>query len=109
TGVLIGSGTLSFLVPTTMGRLAITIPILIAAAREAGYAHGSNGYNGVILTAVAGNYLTSYAVLPSNLTNVIALGALEGIGGPSLQYGPYLLMCLPVLGIIKGIMFVATV
>ena len=89
TGILIGSGTLSFLVPTSMGRLAITVPILLAATKEAGYAPGSRGYNGVILTAVAGNYLTSYAVLPSNLTNVIALGALEGLGGPTIQYGYY--------------------
>jgi len=109
TGILIGSGTLSFLVPTTMGRLAITIPILIAAAKEAGYDPGSRGYNGMILTAVAGNYLTSYAILPSNLTNVIALGALEGLGGPTIQYGHYLLMCLPVLGIVKGILFVAAI
>jgi di/tricarboxylate transporter len=108
-GVLIGSGVLSFIVPTTMGRLAITLPILMAAAKEAGYAPGSRGYIGIILTAVAGNYLTSYAILPSNLTNVIALGALEGIGGPTLQYGPYLLMCLPVLGIVKGIMFWAAI
>ena len=109
TGILVGSGALSFLVPTTMGRLAITIPILIAAAKEAGYAPGSRGYNGMILTAVAGNYLTSYAILPSNLTNIIALGALENLGGPTIQYGAYLLMCLPVLGIVKGILFVAAV
>lgn len=108
-GVLIGSGALSFIVPTTMGRLAITLPILMAAAREAGYAVGSRGYVGIILTAVAGNYFTSYAILPANLTNVIALGALEGIGGPTLQYGPYLLMCLPVLGIIKGLTFWAAI
>jgi di/tricarboxylate transporter len=109
TGILIGSGALSFLVPTTMGRLAITIPILIAAAKEAGYDPGSRGYNGMMLTAVAGNYLTSYSILPSNLTNVIALGALEGLGGPTIQYGHYLLMCLPVLGIVKGILFIAAI
>jgi di/tricarboxylate transporter len=108
-GILIGSGALSFLVPTTMGRIAITIPILIAAAKEAGYAPGSRGYNGMILTAIAGNYLTSYAILPSNLTNVIALGALEGLGGPTIQYGHYMLMCMPVLGIVKGIMFVGAI
>jgi len=108
-GVLIGSGALSFIVPTTMGRLAITLPILMAAAKEADYAPGSRGYIGIILTAVAGNYLTSYAILPANLTNVIALGALEGIGGPTLQYGPYLLMCMPVLGIIKGLTFWAAI
>ena len=108
-GILIGSGALSFLVPTTMGRLAITLPILMAAAKEAGYEPASRGYIGIILTAVAGNYFTSYAILPSNLTNVIAIGALEGIGGPTIQYGPYMLMCLPVLGIIKGLTFWAAI
>ena len=108
-GILIGSGALSFLVPTTMGRLAITLPILMAAAKDAGYEPASRGYIGIILTAVAGNYLTSYAILPANLMNIIALGALEGVGGPTVQYGPYLLMCLPVLGIIKGLTFWAAI
>jgi len=108
-GILIGSGALSFLVPTTMGRLAITLPILMAAAKEAGYEPASRGYIGMILTAVAGNYLTSYAILPANLTNIIALGALEGIGGPTLQYGPYMITAMPVLGIIKGITFWAAI
>jgi di/tricarboxylate transporter len=107
--ILVGSGVLSFIVPTTMGRLAIMIPILLAAAKEAGYEPGSRGYIGTILTAVAGNYLTSYAILPSNLTTIIALGAFESIGGPPIRYGTYLLMCLPVLGIIKAIMFWAMI
>lgn len=108
-GVLIGSGVLSFLVPTTMGRLAITLPILTVAAREAGYEIGSRGYVGVILTAVAGNYMTSYGVLPSNLTNILVFGALEAQGGPVIQYGSYLLMSLPVLGFVKGLTFWAAV
>ena len=108
-GILIGSGALSFLVPTTMGRLAITIPILLAAAKEAGYEPGSRGYVGMILTAVAGNYLTSYSILPSNLTNIISSGTLEALGGPTIQYGYYLLLCMPVLGIVKGITFWAAV
>jgi di/tricarboxylate transporter len=104
-GILIGSGALSFLVPSTMGRLAITLPIIIAAAKEAGYEPGSNGYIGAIATAVAGNFLTSFAILPSNLTNVIALGAVEGTYGQQLQYAEYLLLCGPVLGLAKGLLF----
>jgi di/tricarboxylate transporter len=104
-GILIGTGALSFLLPSTMGRLAITLPIIIAAAKEAGYLPGSSGYTGVITTAVAGNFLTSYAILPANLTNVIALGAIEGVHGPQIQYAEYLLLCGPVLGIVKALLF----
>jgi len=108
-GILIGAGTLSFLVPTTVGRLAITIPIVTAAAREAGYAPGSAGYIGVIMTTVAGNYLTSYGILPANLTNIILLGALEAQGAKTLTYGAYLLLAFPVLSVLKGATFWATV
>jgi di/tricarboxylate transporter len=104
-GILIGTGALSFLVPSTMGRLAITLPIVIAATKEAGYAPGSDGYIGAVATAVAGNFLTSYAILPANLTNIIALGAMEGAHGVHLQYAEYLLLCGPVLGLVKGLVF----
>jgi di/tricarboxylate transporter len=108
-GILIGAGALSFLVPSTMGRLAITLPIITAATQEAGYEPGSRGYVGAIATAVAGNFLTSYAVLPGNLTNIIALGALEAIHGPQTQYAEYLLLCGPILGVAKALLFWACV
>jgi di/tricarboxylate transporter len=104
-GILIGTGALSFLVPSTMGRLAISLPIVIAAAKEAGYDPGSHGYVGVVATAVAGNFLTSFSILPANLTNVIVLGAVDGLYGVHLRYAEYLLMCVPVLGVAKGLLF----
>ena len=104
-GILLGALALSFLVPSTMGRLAITIPIVTAVAKEAGYAPGSNGYAATILTAVVGNFTTSYAILPANLVNVIVLGAAENIYGPQLQYAEYLLYCGPVLGLVKALTF----
>ena len=108
-GILAGTGALSFLLPSTMGRLAITLPIVMAVAKEAGYASGSNGYVGLIATAVAGNFMTSYAILPGNLTNVIALGAIESVHGPQVQYAEYLLLCGPVLGLVKALLFWACV
>jgi di/tricarboxylate transporter len=104
-GLLIGSSALSFLVPSTSGRLAITIPIVLSATRAAGYAPGSNGYNGAVLTAVAGNFLISYAILPSNLMNVIVLGAAESLYGLQFSYGEYLLVFAPILGVVKSLMF----
>jgi di/tricarboxylate transporter len=104
-GILAGTGALSFVLPSTMGRLSITLPIVMAVAKEAGYAPGSNGYIGLITTAVAGNFMTSYAILPSNLTNVIALGAVESAHGLQIHYVEYLLLCGPVLGLAKALLF----
>ena len=104
-GVLAGTGALSFLLPSTMGRLAITLPIVMAVVKEAGYVQGSNGYVGLVVTAVAGNFMTSYAILPSNLTNVIALGAVESAHGPQIHYAEYLLLCGPVLELVKALLF----
>ncbi|MEZ5850203.1 MAG: SLC13 family permease [Hyphomicrobiaceae bacterium] len=105
-GILLGTFALSFLLPSTMGRLAITIPIVTAIAAEAGYERGSNGYAGLILTTVAGNFTTSYAILPANLTNVIVIGAGEAVFGHQLGYVEYLLLCAPVLALVKGLTFI---
>ena len=109
TGIIVGAGALSLFVPSTMGRLAITIPVVLATLKEAGYEQGSNGYNGAILVTVAGNFMTSYAILPANLVQIITLGALEVAYGPQATYAEYLLLTGPVLGLIKGVTFVALV
>lgn len=109
TGILVGAGALAFLVPSTMGRLAITLPIVMSVAREAGYETGSRGYAAVVLTAVVGNFLTAYAVLPGNLIGVIAHGAAEAVYGPRHGYLEHLVMMGPVLGLAKGAMFLGLV
>jgi di/tricarboxylate transporter len=101
-GILIGTSTLSFLVPSNMGRVAITVPVVMAIAREAGYAHGTNGYNGLIITAVLGNFTTALAVLPANLLSIMIAGTGEVMYGVSVTYMRWLVLCGPVLGLSKG-------
>ncbi len=108
-GILIGTGALSFLIPSTMARLAITLPIVIGLAKEAGYAQGSSGYSAAVLTAVAGNFLTAYGILPANLVNVIAHGAAEQLYGRQVGYFEHLLLYAPVLGIAKAATFLGLV
>ncbi|MFM9943134.1 MAG: SLC13 family permease [Hyphomicrobiaceae bacterium] len=109
TGIMLGTAALSLLVPSTMGRLAITIPVVLATLKEAGYEEGSNGYVGAILVTVAGNFMTSYAILPANLVQIITLGAIEAVHGPQATYAEYLLLTGPVLGLAKGATFIALV
>src|SRR5690606_13095595 len=50
-GVIAGTTLLTFLVPSNMGRLAITVPVVLALAKDAGYRLGSNGHIGLVLIA----------------------------------------------------------
>ncbi|MEZ5843234.1 MAG: anion permease [Hyphomicrobiaceae bacterium] len=108
-GVLVGTTLLSFLVPANMGRLAITIPVVMALCRDAGYAEGSPGWNGLMLTAVVGNFTVALAILPANLLNVMIVGSGEALYGVSFAYVTYLWLCGPVLGLVKGLVVWAAV
>lgn len=101
-GILLGTAMLSFLVPSNMGRVAITVPVVIALAREAGYAHGTSGYHGLVIAAVLGNFTTALAVLPANLLSIMIVGMGEAMYGVGVSYVRWLVLCGPVLGFLKG-------
>jgi len=103
-GVIAGSTLLTFLVPSNIGRLAITIPVVLALADDAGYRLGSNGHVGLVLIAVVGNFAVGQGVLPGNLLNMMIIGAGETLYGLDVSYMHYLLLCAPVLGLAKGLL-----
>lgn len=103
-GILAGSTLLAFLVPATMGRIAITVPVVMALAREAGYERGSPGYVGLVVAAVIGNFTIALAVLPGNLLNIMVVGSGETMYGLAMPYMRYLLLAGPVLGLVKGLL-----
>ncbi len=101
-GVIVGTTMLTFLVPSNMGRLAITVPVVLALANDAGYRLGSNGHIGLVLIAVVGNFGVGQGVLPANLLNIMIIGAGETLYGIIMTYVHYFLLCAPVLGIAKA-------
>ncbi len=103
-GVIAGSTMLTLLVPSNMGRLAITVPVVLALAKDAGYRLGSNGHIGLVLIAVVGNFAVGQGVLPGNLLNIMIVGAGETLYGINVTYMHYMLMCAPVLGIAKALL-----
>ena len=102
-GAIVGSTMLSFLVPSNMGRLAITVPVVLALANDAGYRLGSSGHIGLVLIAVVGNFTVAQGVLPGNLLNIMIVGAGETLYGLHVTYMHYLLLCGPVLGLAKAV------
>jgi hypothetical protein len=97
TAALAGVG-LAFVVPTAIGRAVLLAPIAIEMARRLGFEKGSRGSTGLILTAGMSTSLPAFAILPSNVPNVVMTGIAENLYEKTFSYGEYLAINFPVLG-----------
>ncbi|WP_366655652.1 SLC13 family permease [Fodinicurvata sp. EGI_FJ10296] len=103
--VLLSAG-LALVLPSTMGRIVILIPVIAALAPRLGYAAGSRGHAGMILAGGIGTYVVPITFLPANLPNIVLAGSLEALHDVTLTYGSYFLLHFPVIGLIKGLVLV---
>jgi len=103
-GVLMG-----FIMPSSMGRAAVLIPVGMALADVLGLEKGSKGRSGVAVVIAFGTNMPSFAILPSNIPNIVMSGMAERTWGLHFGYADYLLLHYPVLGIVKGIAIVLLV
>ena len=92
---------LAFLMPSTMGRSVLLVPIISALADELGFASGSRGRTGMILSAAFSTYMISAGILPANLPNVLLLGLSDSIYHLPITYGAYLLLHFPITSLLK--------
>ncbi|MHA1600490.1 MAG: SLC13 family permease, partial [Alphaproteobacteria bacterium] len=102
-GVLIMGIILGFLMPSSMGRIVLLLPIALALADNLGFAEGSRGHTGIALAATMGTFLIPFAILPGNVPNVVLFGLGEQLYGIVPTYGQWLLIHFPVLGLLKAI------
>jgi anion transporter len=105
-GVLVIGLLLGFLMPSSMGRIMLLIPITLGLADHLGFEPGSNGRTGLILAASFGTFVPAFAILPSNVPNMVLLGTSEALFHISPLYGEYLLLHFPILGFLKSILIV---
>jgi di/tricarboxylate transporter len=106
--VLIGIA-LTFVMPSTIGRTLLLIPIVSAIAARCGFAKCSPGHTGVVMAAAVGTYMPAAAVLPANVPNLALAGIAETLYGLPLQYGSYLVWHMPVTGLLKAIAMVMVI
>lgn len=93
-----------FIMPSAMSRVLLLLPLLVALADELGYVAGRRGRTAIIMGGVLGTYLPASAVLPANIPNNVLAGATESLLGHGPQYGTYLLLHFPILGVLKIIL-----
>lgn len=90
---------LSFVIPSAMGRVVLLAPLVSGLCDRLGLADDAPARTGLCLTAVAGTTLPAFAILTSNVPNIVLLGAMETAFGRGLTYGDYFLLNFPVLGV----------
>jgi len=100
-GVVLVAMALGFAVPSSMARIVILMPIVVALADRLGFAEGSKGRTGVTLAAAFATFMPMFAVLPANVPNVVLAGIAETVHGISISYVEYLALHFPVLGALK--------
>jgi len=101
-GTIVSGMVFGFLMPSSMGRVVLLLPITLALAKRLGFTEDSRGYKGMVLAAGLGCFLPTFSILPANVPNVVLLGIAEELYDAPLTYGHWLLLHLPVLGLLKA-------
>lgn len=100
-GTVWGMTLLSFLMPSSVGRITIMLPIVLTLAGRLGFEHGSRGRAGLALAVGMGALTPTFAILPASVPNVAMAGAAEAIHGLYFSYSEYLVLHFPVIGLVS--------
>ncbi|GGP70874.1 hypothetical protein GCM10009347_39980 [Shewanella algicola] len=107
-GLVFSAALLGFIMPSSIGRAVVLIPIGIALADQVGFAQGSNGRLGVVTSLIIACNMPSFAILPANIPNMILSGSSETLFGIHFGYTEYLWLHFPVLGLLKSFAIIGT-
>lgn len=92
---------LAFVMPSSMGRILLLMPITLALAKDLGFAEASKGRTAIVLATASGAFLIPFSILPANVPNMVLMGVAEDLHGYVPTYGYWLLLHFPVLGLVK--------
>lgn len=90
-----------FLMPSSIGRAVLLVPMAMALAERCGFSKTDNGFIGIALAAAFGCHVPTFSILPANVPNMVFIGAAETIYNWTPTYAYYLLLHFPVLGFLK--------
>ncbi|MFW5833809.1 MAG: SLC13 family permease, partial [Pseudomonadota bacterium] len=95
---------LAFLVPATMTRVLLLVPIVSALAQDLGYPKGSSGHAGLAVAAIFGSHFPAMVILPATVPTVALVGAADAFLNLPVTYGAFLWTHGPVLGLGKALL-----
>ena len=106
TGIVAFSLALAFVVPSSIGRIMILLPVISALAERIGFSSGSKGRTGILCAASFATFAPAFAILPANAPNMILVGMSESLYGTQFSYWEYLQLHFPVLGLVKSALII---
>lgn len=74
-GLMAVSVLLSFLMPSSVGRAVVMVPVGMALADQMGFGPGSKGRIGIASVLAIGTNMPGFTILPSNIPNMVLSGA----------------------------------
>ena len=86
---------LGLLVPSTMPRIIILMPVALSLSNTMGYEIGSRGHVGLTVTGAIATLLPTYAILTANLPTIIHFGAFETLYDIKPSYARYFIEQAP--------------
>ncbi|RXJ76005.1 sodium:sulfate symporter [Arcobacter sp. F155] len=99
----------SFLMPSSVVRVVLLVPLAITIAKALGFEEKDKGYIGILLTFILCTSIPAFTVLPANVPNMILGGLTKEIYDFELLFSHYLLSNFFVLGFLKNIIIVALI
>lgn len=108
-GTILLTWLLALVMPSNMGRIALLMPVVLALGERAGIRPGSRGSIGLALAVGFGTFQLSASILPANVPNLVLSGAAESAWHLHLQWLPWWLLHMPVVGLAKGLLLSACI
>jgi len=106
TGFVAIAFVLSLVMPSTLGRIAILVPIVLSFCDRVGFVAGRPGRTGLLLATALASCELSTAILPANLPNLVMAGSAETVLGIRLGYAEYASALVPALAVVRGALLV---
>lgn len=103
-GIMVMSILFAMVMPSSLGRVVILVPIIVALSDRLGFDVGSNGRTGLVVAAGFGTLIPAFTVLPANVPNMVLSGAAETLYGVHLTYGSYAALHVPATGLPKAVL-----
>ncbi|RXJ86493.1 SLC13 family permease [Arcobacter sp. CECT 8985] len=107
--ICIFSSIFSFVMPSSVGRVVLMVPIAIAVANSFGFKEHDKGYIGILLMFILSTSMSGFSILPANVPNMILSGLTSQIYHTEILYSHYLITNFLIFGIIKNIIIITLI
>lgn len=100
---------LGFLMPATIPRLIILIPIGAGLAEAMNLQSGGKGYTGFMLAVILGTFSATPSIMTANLPTIVHIGAMEAVYGQSISFTQFLFYHAPVVSFVRILSIIVVV